>query len=242
MQYSKEELGKLVAEVEKEFSILLAKAQDEAAGPLVQADESEEEKKDNELASDQELEAKDSEDQQEEPKQDEEESHDEHSDDDHLDYDDEDLEEMHKMYSSMKKAELKAHYEAAKKALEKCGEMKMAKSEREIYPAENTSLLKSELDAVKKQNEELKKNIEALVASMTAFLTKKAPQRKAITEIAVLEKSEQAKPEIKLSEAEIHRIISEKSKDPSLSKSDRMAIDNYYLGGRDISKIAHLLK
>lgn len=243
MQYSKNDLAALVSKVEEEFSLLLAKAEESAETPLVKAEESKEEQEAQEEKQDKEQ-AQDSEEKPAE--QQEEKKEDEKQDDEACDYDEEDMEEMHKMYSSMKKGELKAHYGAAKSAMEKCGEMSMAKSETDkevqLQKSEN-DLLKSELEEVKKQNEELKKSVDTLVQSMTSFLTKKAPQRKAITEIAVLNKSESQEPkEINLSNAEITKILSEKSKDASLSKSDRMAIDNYYLGNRDVSKISHLLK
>lgn len=242
MQYSKNDLAALVSKVEEEFSLLLAKAEESAETPLVKAEESKEEQEAQEKKQDKEQ-AQDSEEkpaeQQEEKKEDKE------QDDEACDYDEEDMEEMHKMYSSMKKGELKAHYNAVKSAMEKCGEMSMAKSETDkevkLQKSEN-DLLKSELEEVKKQNEELKKSVDALIQSMTSFLTRKAPQRKAITEIAVLNKSENEDKEINLSSAEITKILSEKSKDASLSKSDRMAIDNYYLGNRDVSKIRHLLR
>jgi hypothetical protein len=111
-----------------------------------------------------------------------------------FDYDEEDFEEMHKMYSSMTKAEKEAHYSSVKKAL--FGE---ESSEPAVEKTENLNMIaKSEFDSVKEQNEELKKNNEELKKNMeklTSALAKfvkvnKAPKQKSITEIAHISKNE----------------------------------------------------
>jgi hypothetical protein len=151
----------------------------------------------------------------------------------------------------MSKAELGLHKGAIEKCwMAKCGEMKqMDKSEKDvsvqIVSTENTSLIKSKVETLEKENEELKKNVESLVNAMAKFVnSKKAPARKAITEIGFLNKSEEEgkKQEKTLSKSEITTILSRKAQEPTLSKSDREAIDKYYFGTVGIDAIRHLLK
>lgn len=177
----------------------------------------------------------------------------EHNDakEDHCDYDDEDMEEMHKMYSSMSKAECKAHHDACRKALDghgmqKCGEMSMEKSEvievkvDEKKPEEVT-LLKSEVEAEKAKNAELKKSFDLVSDILTKLVKKSVPQGKAITSLDTIAKSEVAKEEKTLTKSEITAIL--KKKDYStLTKSDRDAINAFYLGNGNVNSINHLLR
>jgi hypothetical protein len=248
--YSKEEFQAMVAELESEFMNLL-KSEQESAQLLAKSEEKEEEAKKEEKEEAKEepkAEAKESDEKKDEPKaedkkeKDEEESH---------DYDEEDMEEMRKMYSSMSKAELKAHKDVIEKCyMAKCGEMtQMGKSEEASQKAESKSssseqsLLKSELEAIKKENEDLKKSIEGLVAAINTFVTKKqAPARKAITNIEFVKKSEEEGQEKPLTKSEIYAILAKKAKDPSTSPQDRAAINEFYLTNGSVEKIAHLLK
>lgn len=236
MKLTQESYEKLIADVEKEFSSFLAKAESEAqAEPLAKAE--------------------DAEDKKEAKADDKKESH----DDDKHDYDDEDMEEMHKMYTSMSKGELKAHKDTMDKAwMSKCGEM--TKSEP-IAKSENTesteplkkaedeaSLAKAELEAktkeletVKKDNEGLKKNVDELVAALNGFLTRKGPVRKAVTSIEYVKKSEEGADSKNLSKSEITSLLSKKARDPSLSKADREAINNYYCKEASLETVKHLL-
>lgn len=179
-------------------------------------------------------------------------------------YSDEDLEEMHKMYSSMSPAEHKVHHESLQRAMgitgesteeedkdkkhedkkddekdiEKCGEsMKMS----EKNPSED--LLKSEVELLKKELEAQKKNFDGVLAAMTTFVSKKsAPARKAITEIEYVKKSETPKESEKnLTKSEITAILNKKAQDGSLSKSDREAINAFYMNGASLEKVKHLL-
>ena len=77
---------------------------------------------------------------------------------------------------------------------------------------------------------------------MTTFVSKKAPARKAITEISVIEKSEKTVEPVKLSKPEIIKVLSEKTQEPTLSKSDRDLIDSFCYGKVGVEKIQHLLK
>jgi len=172
----------------------------------------------------------------------------------HHGYDEEDMEHMHKMYASMSKAELKAHHDAimkcgaaAQPAAQPAGDMPMAKSET-VQPTEvkvetqpETALLKSELETTKAQNEELKKNLDGIKEFLTK-LVKTVPQGKAITSLDVVAKSETAQEPKELSKSEISQKLSQKAADPTLTKSDREAINNYYLNGANLNTISHLLK
>lgn len=287
MQYTENELNKLIEDVEKEFTAHLTKAEEnfklakseEASSaapkidetvtteqveqPLIKAEEKEDKedkKEDKEEQSEAPAEkeaAKPAEDKQEAPKEDapkeEKPAEEAQCGEDGCDYDEEDLEHMHKMYSSMSKGELKAHHDAVRKALdsqgmEKCGDMQLAKSENievpaavETKPAE-VDLLKSELEAQKAKSEELKKNLDAVSEFLTKLVKKSAPQGKAITTLDVITKSEITPEEKPLTKSEITSILAKKATDPSLSKSDREAINAFYLNGASINSISHLLK
>jgi hypothetical protein len=253
--YSKEEFQAMVAELESEFMNLM-KSEQESAQLLAKSEEDskkEEEKEEHkeEHKEEPKAEAKESDEKKDEPKAEEKKDEDkkEEDDEDHG-YDEEDMEEMHKMYSSMSKAELKAHKDAVEKCyMAKCGEMtQMKKSEESSKEevakksSEESALLKSELESIKKENEELKKNIEGLVAAINTYVTKKqAPARKAITDIEFVKKSEEAQ-EKKLTKSEIDAILTKKAQDPKTSRQDREAINSFYLNNAGVEKIAHLLK
>jgi hypothetical protein len=175
--------------------------------------------------------------------------------DEHCDYDDEDMEHLHKMYSSMNKAELKVHHDSVRSALDKCGmakcgDMSMEKSEKEVsfeIPAEFTkvqeenTLLKSEVESYKTKADSLQKNLDAVKEFLTKFVQKTAPKGKAITSLEVVQKSE-IKEEKPFNEQDIKSILAKKAAEPTLSKSDREAINDYYLKGKNINIISHLLK
>lgn len=183
------------------------------------------------------------------------------ADSEDCDYDDEDHEHMHKMYSSMSKGELKAHHDACRKALDgkgmaKCGEMHaeapLAKSEAEqiaaieikpetVEQSKELELAKSELAAKTEQFEELQKNFDLVAEVLTKLVKKSAPQGKAVTSLDVVAKSETEKEVKPLTQSEITAILTKKAADPSLKKSDREAINDFYNVKADISKINHLL-
>lgn len=169
-------------------------------------------------------------------------------------YDDEDMEHMHKMYLSMSKPELKAHHDSVKSALdhhgmEKCGDMSMAKSETitvnpELISAQSElSLVKSELAAKNSKVEELQKNLDTVTEILTKLAKKSAPKEKAITSLEFIAKSEQAPAAEKtFTKTEVTKILSTKTQEPTLSKSDRDAINDYYNNGQtNINSIRHLL-
>lgn len=110
--------------------------------------------------------------------------------------------------------------------------------------SEDLELLKNELEAIKKENEGNKKNLEAVSAFLTKFVEKTTPPpQKAITQIDRIEKSEGSGGEVQeLSKSEITQALNKKASDPTLAKSDRDAINEFYLNKAGIETISHLLK
>ncbi|HEY5236361.1 MAG TPA: hypothetical protein VIJ14_09305, partial [Rhabdochlamydiaceae bacterium] len=115
----------------------------------------------------------------------------------------------------------------------------MNKSEKDAV-IEEVTLLKSELEATKAKSEEHKKNLEAVESFLKKFVEKTAPAGKAITSLDIIAKTESAKEGKALSKSEIHEKLLAKSKDISLSKSDRDAINSYYFS-KNIESVRHLL-
>lgn len=109
--------------------------------------------------------------------------------------------------------------------------------------SENTeiNLIKSELDAEKAKFADLKKSFDAVQEFITK-LTKVVPQGKAITSMEQISKSESVVETKELSKSEITSILNNKVADQKLSKSDRDAVNAYYLDNGNINTISHLLK
>lgn len=262
--YSETELNSLIAEVEKEFTSHLAKAEDsfKGKGESEKKDEPKEEPKkevESEKAADK---GPKDQDQQKEgesplPKAGEKEgeapkaaaesapAEGEMAEEGHG-YDEEDLNHMHSMYSSMSPAELRAHHDAVRKCMDGCGLTKcedtMLKSEKDVVIEVNqeVSLLKSELEAAKADSEASKKNLEAVESFLKKFVEKTAPAGKAITSLDIIAKNEGSKEEKVLSKNEIHAKLLAKSMESSLSKSDRDAINSYYFS-KNVESVRHLL-
>ncbi|NJO48110.1 MAG: hypothetical protein HC840_00175 [Leptolyngbyaceae cyanobacterium RM2_2_4] len=184
-------------------------------------------------------------------------------------YDAEDIAHMDQMYMSMSKAELLAHHDSCVRALDaqgaehihaapaapaaeqaapaapaapaaeidKCGDMSMSKSE----PNAELELAKSEAAAQKAKAEELQKNLTGIQEFLTQ-LVKKVPQGKAITSLEQVAKSEVSGEEKQLSKSEITAILMKKAAEPTLSKTDRDAINAFYLNQANFNTISHLLK
>jgi len=103
---------------------------------------------------------------------------------------------------------------------------KMAKSETERA-----------LDALVKSQDE---KIETLSKALELLLGQ--PQRKAVTGVDFLHKSE-LKPEAKpLTKSEVTTKLTQVARNPKLTKSDRDAINGYVAGSMDFSAIEHLIK
>lgn len=181
------------------------------------------------------------------------------------DYDEEDLAHMQAMYASMSRGELKAHHDAVRAALdacgmEKCGDMApdqaapMQKSEKDvvvevspeaIVATAETELLKSEIAAKDAEVAELKKSVDVMTTFITKLFEKKgAPAGKAITSLETIAKSESVQEEVKpLSKEQITSKLNQKASEPTLTKSDREAINQFYATGQiNINGISHLLK
>jgi hypothetical protein len=161
------------------------------------------------------------------------------SDEDH-DYDDEDQAEMEKMYKEMTKKEAELHYKAVKKAC--YGNMaEISKSENE-----ELELVKSENEELKEQNDKLQKSVEQLVTVLKTNVNK-APERKAITNIDYIKKSEvevapEVKPFVGTRNDAIKKLRVAASGD-DLTKADRQAITEFTLDNKiSIDSIKHLLK
>ena len=234
IKYTDEQIFNLLKEVDVAFGDLLKKSEDvqddsdkedEVEGSAEDKAEDAQEDK----AEDAQEDKAEAEDKQEQPSQ---------------DYDDEDLEELHKMYSSMDDKEKTHHLNALKKALgledasAQQAPIEMAKSEEIVKKDEEIALAKSEISSLQAKNEELKKNMEA-VSKFLETLKTSVPQRKSVTSVDYIQKTEDTK---ELSLEQVDKVLSAKVKDSSLSKSDRDAINSYYLSGKSIETIKHLLK
>lgn len=102
---------------------------------------------------------------------------------------------------------------------------------------------KSEVEALKGQNADLKKSLDTATEFLAKLVGKiGAPKGKAVTEIAALQKSEGSSEGTEMSKAEVTQVLLRKSQDPSLTKSDREAINAYYLNNANYNTISHLLK
>lgn len=236
-------MAALISEVEAQFADHLAKAEEQENEKLAKSEEvesseeqvkAEAQQEDNSVKKSEEAQASETE----------------------FDYDDEDIQEMDKMYASMTKTEAAAHLESLKRA-HGIAEQATEKSEAEVVEKteekEDNDLLKSEIESVKQENSELKKSLEKLTSALTKFVKKgeKAPKQKAITKIEYVKKSEddeslqgEGKKEdiAKLSKSDIAKRLSEKIRSGSLEKSEREKITQYYDNGQtNIDSIKHLL-
>jgi hypothetical protein len=103
------------------------------------------------------------------------------------------------------------------------------------------NLIKSERDAKAKEITDLKKSVEMLTDAMTKVFAQ--PVRRAITskDVGALSKAEKPVSLGDLSKAEITRKLTVAAHNPSLKKSDRDLINNYYKGNVKVDALAHLL-
>lgn len=267
MEFTETELSDLIKSVEKEFSAhLLAKSEEEAPEKKEEPskEEPKEEKKEEHKEEPKEESHKEESKEEGEKHEGEKEEHKEvpkeeaheeeapeHDEDSHG-YDDEDMEHMHKMYSSMSKGELKAHHDCIKKCLDGHKEgAPMAKSEVteaiEIPSVnlEEVALLKSEFEAVKAEKEKLQKNLDVATEFLTKLVKKTVPASKAITSLEVINKNEASNEDAykTLSKSEITAKLNKAASNPSLAKSDRDLINAFYCTSNpNIESISHLLK
>ena len=227
MNYSEKEMAKLISEVETEFKDYLTKSEpvEEVSEEIENVEEELVAKSENEF-----------------------------------DYDDEDINEMNKMYSSMSKAEAEAHYKSLKSVVF-TDDMNKSEETEEVEVVENneeTELLKTEVESVKidletskKENDELKKNLETLTGIISKVV-KSAPKRKAVTQIGdiqYIKKSEETVETVetevdysKMSKKEINKILSTKIRNGEIKKSeDRENINKYCHSDLKFDDIKYLL-
>jgi hypothetical protein len=180
----------------------------------------------------------------------------------------EEFETIDDLYASMSKNEIEAHYSSLKKVMmtkseEEKEEEKEEKEKKdskkedkkddkkedqeveiEIEKCGDMSVKKSE-QSLAQENKELKKNLETLNDLVSKlFSSKKAPTQKAITATSFIAKSEENEIEVfdisEMSKGEVTAKL--KALDfQSLSKSDRDAINNFYLQNGSVEKIKHLI-
>lgn len=240
MKYSDKEMAALIAEVETNFAQHLAKAEKPAVAVEVKPD----------LQKSEDTEGFDYDDEDKAEM--------------HKMYKSMNKKEKEAHYGSLKKAlfgeeenegdnkvkeEPKKEHEAKEsKEKEESEEDKKAKKEKEDKEKEDKKVEKSEVDTLKLENAELKKNLEKLVSTMNASMKKGPPAQKAITQIQYITKSEEvakeiAKPDVtKLDKSEITKLLTVKTRDAKLSKSDREAINDYCLAAKpSLDTIKHLL-
>lgn len=181
--------------------------------------------------------------------------------------DSEDFETIDDLYASMTKSEVEAHYSSLKKVMmAKAEEKEEEKEESKEHEEEEKKDKKEDKEEDKKEemekcgdmsaakksekslveeNEELKKSIETLNDLVSKlFSAKKAPTQKAITATNFIAKSEELETETvsiaEMSKGEVTAKL--KALDfQSLSKSDRDAINNFYLQNGSVEKIKHLI-
>ena len=173
----------------------------------------------------------------------------------------EEAEEEH--HHGKEEEETKAHHEkkeAIKGALKEPKEMEKVEKPTELKPHDKheishkelhekskdigsePEIQKSEIAALKAERDGLKKNLDVITEWLKGQASKAAPQSKAITRLDSITKSEETKEVATLSKTEITTILTKKSSEPSLSKSDRELINAYYLDGASLTSISHLLK
>jgi hypothetical protein len=163
------------------------------------------------------------------------------------DYDEEDHKEMDKMYKSMNKSEAEIHYKSVKKAL--FGNSEESTEVKKSEAVAEDSFFKSEVESLKKSNEDLKKDLQSVTSLLKKAFSKPenkaAPEQKAITEIQYLKKSEDEvkvdeKDVSKLSKSEINSKLTAQIRTGKLHKNDSDAITTYFTKGT-IDSIKHLL-
>lgn len=139
--------------------------------------------------------------------------------------------ECKNLYKSMSKSELAIHLSALTSV---------------VKPSKEESLNKSEI-SLKEENAVLRKSMSEMTDKLTKFFgvaeAKSAPMAKAVTEIGYMAKSEATKAdEFVWDSRAITKKLEQISKSESTNSSDREAINSYYLEGRNVETIKHLLK
>jgi len=251
MNLSKSEYKALISDVEREFGLYLAKSEESE-----EINDGEEHEIKNAITGeDAEKESDTIEEQDKDEEHNDKEIVEQAEESDENDrahgYDEGEMEELHKIYSEMDKSELSLHKEMLDRARNggesdnsevssNSGDAEMEKSEKTHVTIKQGKLLKSEVRSLKERNKSLEKSMAKLLTVVEGYVTSRAPARKAITEIGVLGKSEISNSK-QYNKSEIITILDTKTKEASLSKSDRDAINNYCSGKGSVEQIKHLL-
>jgi hypothetical protein len=166
-------------------------------------------------------------------------------------------EELHSLYASMDPQELQRHQMAIEAAMGQGQQQEQPSQPQDLAMAEDDKddkddedqeddedeeMSKSEKDEfsrLKKDHNDLQKSFAKVVEAMEKAF---APTRKAVTGIEYVQKSEETQQQKPLSKAETIAVLNEKAKDPTLSKSDRMAINDFILNGGSQDKIKTIIK
>jgi len=243
--YTEEQMNKILAQVESEFSSLLNKAEEEASESVEEVTEEIENAEITEETEETEESAEASEEVTEEVESEEADSH---------EYSDEDIKEVEGLYADMDKSEAEIHYKALKKAIgASTAEVEPVKKNEKEETVEEVkedteSLVKDEkIAALAEENEKLQKSIGDLTRALGQFLGKKTAKRKAVTglnyqTIAKNEAEESEKESFKsLSKTEITAKLHQVASTP-ISAQDRQLINDYYCKNGSVESIGHLLK
>jgi len=115
---------------------------------------------------------------------------------------------------------------------------------KELYDmGKSEDMWKSEAEASKAKVEALQKTLDGVSEFLTKLVSKtNVPKGKAVTSYDAIAKSEDVQSEQPMSKAEITATLAKKAADPTLSKADRDAINEFYWNGADLTRISHLLK
>jgi hypothetical protein len=158
-------------------------------------------------------------------------------------YTEEDFKEMDTLYKSMNKDEAEAHYKSLKKAIfGDVQETEIKKSEALDLAKSENDLLKSEVAKITKEKEDLQKNFDK-ATEVLGKIVKTVPQRKAITEIQFVNKTDTDKKDAtKLNKRDVADKLSTQISSGKLEKKDLDAISDYYnKPNGSIELIKHLL-
>jgi hypothetical protein len=158
-------------------------------------------------------------------------------------YTEEDFKEMDTLYKSMNKDEAEAHYKSLKKAIfGDVQETEIKKSEALDLAKSENDLLKSEVAKIAKEKEDLQKNFDK-ATEVLAKIVKTVPQRKAITEIQFVNKTEvETKAVDKMSKKDVANKLSTQINSGKLEKKDLDLISDFYnKPNGSIELIKHLL-
>lgn len=149
-------------------------------------------------------------------------------------------EELKEIYGSMPPEELQRHFMVIREILRGAQPAAAPAPAPEMGKSEGRSAESKKIAELEKKNQELEKSLGRLAMVMETMFK---PERKAVTDIAYIRKSEADNAEDRqLSKEEIRALANEKCKDRSLSKSDREALNDYLLRGESSDKVMKIIR